>query len=196
MKKIVVLVVGLLVINSSFIMGMEPKREGFISEYIKGVQKDCALQRQRTASPSSSTSLTWSGKELETYLFSFSKFFSSMMAMMVLSTSQTSDTANCKETVCFDSTMINFLWVMLAATTVASSYEMYNRKPLFASPKKSALLSVTNYSASAVSLACYSMVNDCPDFSPKCTQMRQALCGLNVLAATGVVVSHVLNKQN
>lgn len=192
MKKIVVLVTGLLVINSSCIMAMEQKRKGFIAEYIQGILSNCADQRRRTETPS--MILEREKNELATYFFALGKSFSSVTGMMALSGLQKSNTANCKETVCFDATMINFLWVMVAATALASSYEMYNRKPLFASPKKTALLSGTNFIASAVPWGCYSMVNDCPNFSPKCIEMRQLLCGLNVLAASAVVVNHILNK--
>jgi hypothetical protein len=190
MKKIVVLVVCLLAINSSFVMGMG-----------RGPQENRALQRKTAAASSRPFGL--SQKELqrqrdievETAVLAVGKAVACTFSMLPLTLLQSSDLRHSKESVCFDSTLITALWAVHILTIAGSVYEIHTQKPFLGSRSKNMILSAGEFVASATPMICSAMVNDCPNVDPDaCIAFKDVHSVVSFLAAAYCLYQASLNK--
>jgi hypothetical protein len=162
MKKIVQLVIGLLIINSSCIMGMEENR---VEKFFENSQAHRPLER-RVEAPKQQMHPA----RLETSILPLVKGGCSVLSMGSLRVLTLSGAADCEKTICLNSTMVAALWVTCLLTAAQSGYEVHKSKSFFESRKKSMLLTGVQFSSFIVIAASLLMMNDCPQ-GVKCLEM-------------------------
>jgi hypothetical protein len=205
MKKIAQLVIGLLIINSSSIMGMDAK---LFIKYFENIHATRTLQRkaesdrwlskkEKKRQIRKDRAIQWQMQEDrdETTALALGKVMACILPMGVISTVlQSSEIASRNKAVCFDEMMINALWAVYALTIARSCYEFYTEKPLFESRSKNMLLASGQFAASAVPMICSSVVDGYYNAAPHCIELRQAHSVASLLVAGYCLYQASLNK--
>jgi hypothetical protein len=199
MKKIVALAVGLLVINSSSIMGMMGRgpQENRVLQRTTETHRPLTKKAKKRQIQREET-IKWKTQQnikTETIVLAFGKIIGCLLPMAAISAVlQSSEIASRNKSVCFDETMINALWAVHILTTARSFYEIYTEKPLFKSRSKNMLLAGGQFAASAAPMICSAMVDGCYNAPLNCIELRKAHAVANLLVAGYCLYQASLNK--